>query len=557
MSQLDQLIAPALLRAVGFTLLHSLWQGMVLALVVAGLLQALRERAAVVRYRLAALALATLMCLGVSTFAYYYQTAEPVAAESAELAPAVVAAAIAQAKGTPLSSLQVSVPAWPSVVRGYVEQQLPLLVAAWLLGLVVMTVRLGLALRYVRRLRQHRVVAVPEAWQQCLGRLARRAGLAQPVQLLASGLVPSPLVMGYVKPVILLPVSLLTSMAPAELEMILAHELAHVLRKDYLFNFVQSVAETIFFYHPAVWYLSAVLHTERENCCDDLATQLTGSPQQLARALAALAELTYFLAAAPRLALAAAGPTGSLLSRVRRLASYRPAQATGLWPASVVLLGVGLLLGGALLGAKERASRLPLTTTRHRHASTTKHTPDDALRLPQAPLAKSDDELQALIQRELVADGLLPDTDHYTLSLTQAGLTVNNHPQPRADLGKYQHLYEAATGYRWHAATTYRTENVVTYRVARTAPEVTSAPEPVAAAELMAAADPAALRRQLQRDGLLTPGARQFRVAVTKTGAFLVNGRPQPTRLLAAYRPWLRVPAASPGRTTALELVVR
>jgi bla regulator protein BlaR1 len=551
MSQLNQLVSPALLRAVGFALLHSLWQGVVLALVVAVLLRALRERAAVVRYRLAALALATLVGLGASTFGYYYATVEPVVVAPTQLAPAVVAAAIAQAKATQLSPLGLAETVWPSVVRGYLEQQLPVLVAAWLLGLVIMTVRLALALRYVRRLRQHRVVAVPEAWQQCLARLVQRAGLGQPVQLLASGLVPSPLVMGYVKPVILLPISLLTSMAPAELEMILAHELAHVLRKDYLFNFVQSVAETIFFYHPAVWYLAGVLHTERENCCDDLATELTGSPQQLARALASLAELTYFPAAAPRLALAAAGPTGSLLSRVRRLAGYQPTQATGLWPASSVLLGVGLLLGGALLSAKERASHLPLTTTRHRHASTTKHTPDEAPRLSQAPLAKSDDELQALMQRQLVADGLLPDADHYTFSLTQTGLLVNNQPQPRADLGKYQRLYEAATGYRWLATTTYRTENVVTYRITRTKPEESGV------AELMAAADPAALRRQLQRDGLLMPGARQFRVAVTKTGAFLVNGRPQPTRLLAAYRPWLRVPATSPGRTTAVELVVR
>jgi bla regulator protein BlaR1 len=550
MSQLDQLIAPALLRAVGLALLHSLWQGVALALVVAVLLRTLRERAAVVRYRLAALALATLVGLGASTFAYYYATAKPVAATPTRLAPAVVAAAIAQAKATEVSAPGLAGPAWPSAARGYLEQQLPVLVAAWLLGLVIMTVRLALALRYVRRLRQHRVVAVPEAWQQCLARLMQRAGLTQSVQLLASGLVPSPLVMGYVKPVILLPISLLTSMAPAELEMILAHELAHVLRKDYLFNFVQSVAETVFFYHPAVWYLSAVLHTERENCCDDLATELTGSPQQLARALASLAELTYFPEAAPRLALAAAGPTGSLLGRVRRLAGYRPAQATGLWPASSVLLGVGLLLGGALLSAKEWAHHPPLTTTRHRHASTTKHTPDEAPRLSQAPLAKSDDELQALIQRQLVADGLLLDADHYTVALTQAGLMVNNSPQPRADLGKYQHLYEAATGYRWLPTTTYRTENVVTYRVTRTVPEVASAPDRVAA-------DPAALRQQLERDGLVPRAAREFRLAVTKTGVFLVNGRPQPARLLATYRPWLHMPAPAVGRATAVELVVR
>jgi bla regulator protein BlaR1 len=546
MSLLNQLGSPALLRAVGLALLHSLWQGAVLVLVVALLLRGLRERAAVVRYRLAAIALLALVGLAGATFGYYYQAPGPPVA-AAHLAPATVAAAVASARaastGQPLPALP-----WPATVQHACEQYLPGLVAAWLLGVLAMTGRLLLALGYVRRLRHHRVQPVPLAWQHRLARLADRAGLARRVSLQVSALVPSPVVLGYFKPLILLPVSVLSGLAPAELEMILAHELAHIVRRDYLFHLLQSVAETVFFYHPAVWYLSAVLHAERENCCDDLATQLTGSPQLLARALAALAELTQPAVASPRLALAAAGPTGSLLGRVRRLAHYRPAKATGFWPASLVLLAVGLLLGAALLVHRPAHD---LTTTRTRRALTRKNTPDEAPRTAQAPLAKSDDELQALLQKQLLADGLLPDAEHYTISLSAAGLLINGQPQPAALLPKYQQLYEAATGYHWLATTSYHTENDVTYQV------TPNAKHPLAKAANRNTAANSALLRQLQHDGLVPPGTQHYRLAVTTAGAFLVNGSPQPAQRLAAYRPWLPLPPRRAGRTTAVEIAVR
>jgi bla regulator protein BlaR1 len=461
MSQLSisQLVPPALLHAAGFALLHSLWQGAGLALLVALLLRALRGRAAVVRYRLAGLGLTLLVGLAALTFGYYYVAS-----------PVPTAGLASGALGLPLLARAASAaqfwagaqprPAGPP----YLEPYLPVLVAAWLLGVGAMTGRLLLALGYVRRLRRHRAQAVPQVWQQCLARLSQRAGLARPVALVASALVPSPLVLGYFKPVILLPLSILSQLAPAELEMILAHELAHILRKDYLFNFLQSVAETVFFYHPAVWFLSAVLHAERENCCDDLATQLAGSPQQLARALAALAELTLAPAAGPRLALAAAGPTGSLLSRVRRLATYRPARATGFWPASLVLLLAGLLLGGALRPiARPRGPAR--TTTRTCRARTTKSRPDDAPRTARPALAQSDEALQALFQAQLLADGLLPNPAHYTITLTNTRLAVDGRPQAPARLARYHQLYEAGTGYRMTPETSYYTEKEVVSQV--------------------------------------------------------------------------------------------
>lgn len=446
-------------------LLHSLWQGAALGLVVALLLQLLRQQAALVRYRLAALALATLAGLLVVTFGYYYlapaaggHASAPLAATADPGAAGVAKALLSNAVGHEVAGLR-------KTARQHLEPHLPLVAGLWLLGFGAMVLRLLLAAAQVRRLRRTRLRAVPTAWQHRLDDLARRAGLARPVQVLMSGLVSSPLVIGSIKPLILLPLGLLSGLAPAEVDMLLAHELAHIVRRDYLFNLLQAVAETVFFYHPAVWFLSGVLHAEREHCCDDLATQLTGSPRQLAHALAALAELTYQAPAVPRLALAASGRGGTLLHRVRRLARPRPLKAAGFWPASVVLLGSGLLLAAMLLTARAAPPhRTSHTETHTVRISTTRNQPDDAPPTGRAPLAASDAALLALFQAQLCADGLLPDTTHYALALTSSQFLINGQPQPASLLPRYHGLYEAATGYRLTATTTYRSEKAVQHQ---------------------------------------------------------------------------------------------
>jgi bla regulator protein BlaR1 len=549
MNPLNHLVQPALLRAMGYTLLHSLWQGAVLALVVALLLSCLRQQAAVVRYRVAAVGLTALVGLAVLTFGYYYATmplAEPLTSQA--ITPAGYAAAVARAHHPLVAASPTDWHGWVDGATSYLEQHLRVVVALWLLGVTITLGRLGLALRYVQRLRRHRLGDVPAVWQECLTRLSARAGLARPVQLRVSALVPSPLVIGHFKPLILLPLGLLSGLTGAELEMILAHELAHIVRKDYLFNLVQAVAETVFFYHPAVWFLAAVLHAERENCCDDLATCVGGNPRQLARALVAVAELAH-AAPTPRLTLAVAGLHDSLLSRVQRLLHARPAKTNGFFPASFALLGVGLALAAVLISAQVAKLPTHTTLTRARRAATTKHTPDDAPRTGRVPLTTSDNELQALFQRQLQADGLLPDADNYVLTLTSDQLRVNGRPQSAALVARYQQLYEAATGYRMTATTSYQTQNEVTYQVDRK-PVVAATASPPDTAH-------AALRRQLQRDGLLGGDTRPLQVEITKAGVLLVNGRARPPHLLRRYRVLLGLPADSAGRTTAFALAVR
>ena len=124
-----------------------------------------------------------------------------------------------------------------------------------------------------------------------LERMAKRLGLARAVEVLQSTLVKTPVVVGYFRPAILLPLCVVTGLPEAQLELILAHELAHIRRHDYLVNLLQTLVETLFFYHPAVWWLSRQIRNERENCCDDVAMAAVGSRADYGRALLAIEEL--------------------------------------------------------------------------------------------------------------------------------------------------------------------------------------------------------------------------------------------------------------------------
>lgn len=343
MNWLETLLTPALVRAVGYTILHSLWQGAVVALALAGLMLVLRRHSAQVRYRVTAAALGLVLLLAAVTFVRYYLTALPTTTVVASAAP-VELAAVGLA-GPAVAVAAADSPLSTATILRYVEHNLPLLVTIWLLGLLTMTLRLLGGLAYVQRLRHYGTRPLGLLWQTRLNNLAERAGLDKPVQLLESSLVRVPVVVGHLKPLILLPLGAVAGLSAPQLEAILAHELAHVVRRDYLINLLQSVAEILLFYHPAVWFLTATLRSERENCCDDVAASLCGDPLVLARALAALAELGLERTVAPRLTMAATGPKGSLLGRVRRLVQGRtaPTFTEGFMAACVVMVGLLLL----------------------------------------------------------------------------------------------------------------------------------------------------------------------------------------------------------------------
>ena len=322
MTLLGDLFRQPVVIRLGWTLVHFLWQGAAIALVAACVLWALRRRSAEARYAFACGALALIAVCPLVTFAVLPQrpasalTNERMGAESQSSVRPAAARGDAAPAFLIADDVRAIAPA-PSTltrVRHIADGLLPWLVALWAAGVVVLSVRLLGGYLGVQRARCRAIEAPHPAMQRRLAELARRMGVTRPVRLLQSAHVAGPAVVGVLRPVILFPVWALTGLWPIQIEAILAHELAHITRHDYLVNLLQSIIETLLFYHPAVWWLSARIRQERENCCDDVAAEVCGDPAFYASSLAELDEVR-----GEPLALAMAATGGGLLPRIRRL----------------------------------------------------------------------------------------------------------------------------------------------------------------------------------------------------------------------------------------------
>src|SRR5207248_3379019 len=170
-------------------------------------------------------------------------------------------------------------------VRTALEPALPKIVALWVVGVIAFSLRLASGWMAARRLAVMGTHPTPPACEMALERLAARLRVTRPVRVVASVLVQVPAVIGWLRPVILVPASALTGLTPLQLDALLAHELAHVRRHDYVVRVLQSVIETLLFYHPAVWWVSRRVGEEREHCCDDLAVAVCGDAHRYAQAL--------------------------------------------------------------------------------------------------------------------------------------------------------------------------------------------------------------------------------------------------------------------------------
>ncbi|GGB05273.1 hypothetical protein GCM10011511_30770 [Puia dinghuensis] len=192
-----------------------------------------------------------------------------------------------------------------------------LIVSVWGCILSYRLVRTGYAIFYTRYIRDHRSTPLTADWQQRLTSLCARLKISKPVRMLESGLIQMPAVFGHWKPVIFIPAGLLAQLPPDQVEAILAHELAHVRRSDFLINLLQNMVETIFFFNPAVWWLSSLIRQEREHCCDDIAIAQTGDKKQLVRALVSFKQ--FAITNHSRLAVGFPGDRNSFINRIARI----------------------------------------------------------------------------------------------------------------------------------------------------------------------------------------------------------------------------------------------
>ena len=345
-------------EVLGWTLLHFCWQATAVAVAyrVVELILPAKARSSV-RYGLALAALLSMFMVSLATFAY----------EEAHVAKRSV---VLQRSGPGVvQPLRDEVSALPTMGAGlmtrtgqridlaeYAVRWMPWVDVLWLAGVLVLSVRTVGGWWMIQRLRRSGLAQVPQSVVDSSVRLSQRMGIKRKIDLRVSGRISGPLAMGVFRSLILVPVSTLTALNEEQLEVVLAHELAHIRRADYLWNMLQSMIETLFFFHPAVWWVSNKLRQQRELCCDDAALACCSDPLVFATALLRLEEQRR---SRLHLAMALDGHQGgpSLRDRIVRILGEAPQGRREIAPLS--MLGVFVMLGLFVFRLQQVFARLP------------------------------------------------------------------------------------------------------------------------------------------------------------------------------------------------------
>ncbi|MEL6250625.1 MAG: M56 family metallopeptidase [Bacteroidota bacterium] len=326
------------MQALGWTLLHSLWQASLIALIWAISRHFLKLSSAQKRYLAAMGAIFTLLLCSALTF---WQLVPEYTERSLPAPSGIEAMSLPTLDDIPAALLSVEASeSWTD----FFDSIAPWLSLLWILGAVIMGIRFSGGLWYVHRLRHTAITPLDDQWQKRANAIAKKLGLTRAWQLMESELVTQPLTLGHFKPLVLIPVGMLSGLSPEQVEAILAHEFAHIRRADFLFNLIQSLIEILFFYHPAVWWLSREIRKERELCCDDMAVAAMGDAFTYAEALTRLQLFRH----SPQhfLTMQAKGKSGSFTARIHRLFAPSPS-GPSLWKS----FSAALLLSMAILGS--------------------------------------------------------------------------------------------------------------------------------------------------------------------------------------------------------------
>ena len=336
-------------EALGWTLLHALWQGFALALPAAVLLHLLRHRSSALRYRLGLSALLAQLLLSAVTFAWYYAPAATTPAVSLTAQPAMP---------LPVAATLTS-PAWSAQCWLFLYAHLNELVLAYLIGLSLAGLRLAGGWFYLQRVSRQARPARSALYGDLTDRLRATLQIRAVVRVRESAQVVVPMVVGVLKPLLLVPAGLATGLTQRELEAVLAHELAHVKRHDYAINLLQAVIDTLYFFHPALGWLSARVREERELCCDDLAIAACGgNGHLLAQALARVESFRVAQAGpTPTLAMALFSRRLPLLHRVQRMLGVPTRSAVSNGSLAGLTLATLLLVSASVYAVQQPASK--------------------------------------------------------------------------------------------------------------------------------------------------------------------------------------------------------
>ncbi|MEO0898980.1 MAG: M56 family metallopeptidase [Bacteroidota bacterium] len=330
--------AAQLAQVFGWTLLHSLWQGALIAAILVLIYNLAKPKQSDHRYNIAVLAMLAMLACSIGTFAVLLEQSPSVTKVSLsdmnDENSALIARLLSE-DGVEVIEMNF----WEQLVET-IEPFTPWLAWGWLLGFMVYSIKWLGGFLYVQNLRFRHSQPLSFEYQSQLNHLAKRMGLQQTLLMLESARINSPMVIGHFKPVVLVPLGLLSGMSPKQVEAILAHELAHILRHDFLVNLILTIIESIFFFHPAVWWIGEKIRQEREHCCDDMAISITENKKEYAETLAFVATKSL---QSPKMAMTMNGQKQHLLTRIQRI--FQPQVQKNNRLTGRAILGLLVLLG--------------------------------------------------------------------------------------------------------------------------------------------------------------------------------------------------------------------
>lgn len=322
--------AQRIIQAFSWMLIHSLWQGLLLAVVTAVMLIATKRSGARLRYNLVAVQFLLFITACCCTFVWEWYQA-PVKA----IAP--LAGTIGNEASQWFNLDAESIRRFAQTCISYFTANAPMVVLLWSVLFVFRSVRMMGGMVYIYRAKNKYTYAPPADWQQKIELLCEKLHINKAVCLLESGYVKVPMVIGHLKPVILMPVGLIAGLPAEQVEAVLLHELAHIRRHDYVVNFLQTLTETVFFFNPGLLWISSLLRDERENCCDDIALEQTNDKREFVQALISFKE---YALSADQYAVAFPGKKNHLLHRVSRILGNKN-QTLG--PSEKVFFMIGIV----------------------------------------------------------------------------------------------------------------------------------------------------------------------------------------------------------------------
>jgi len=310
---IQQLFVGELIPALCRTLAHSLWQGLLLSIIAAIVLVATRRRSSALRYNLLTGIYFFFIAGTVTTF--FIQLSG--STDASHLTNAVTIDQMGKNVLPATFSHTQDTATLTSMIVAFIDRYSNIIVLTWFVVFLFKAIRLTTGLYHIQGIKRAQTCDAGEYWNEHLRILSDRIGLSKPVRLLQSGIATVPVVLGYFKPVILFPAALLASLPATEVEAVLLHELAHVRRRDYLMNLLQQIVEVFFFFNPAVLWISSLIRTERENCCDDIVLDQTGNNK--INYINALIAFQEYRIALPQYTPALMGRKDHLLHRVKRI----------------------------------------------------------------------------------------------------------------------------------------------------------------------------------------------------------------------------------------------